>query len=808
MIVSHKWLQTYFDEKLPLPEKLEEVLTLGAFEIENVEKVREDNILDIDVLPNRAHDCLSHRGIAKELSVLLDVTLKEHLRKRFDLEEERSDGKRSNLEEQVRGSSLSIKNEEQDLCRRYIGRKIEGVKIGPSPDWLVERLETIGQKSINNVVDATNYVMFDVGQPLHAFDADKVDGDIVVRLAKKGEKIITLSGDEVQLDESILVVADEKAPLAIAGIKGGKKAEVDENTTNIILEAANFTPVSVRKTSRKLNILTDSSKRFENEITPQMAQRGMEEVSALIMEIAGSDNKKAGEVVDVYPRKANPYKVGVSLDEINRLLGTQITKKEVEDIWSRFGFEVKEVVPIEKIKEIIDSGMVLGKEYRSGASVTYDAPLVFDCSSLTSWVFKEAGIAIPRISVDQFVFSERVEKDNLKFGDLVFSNTGLVIKTGIYKESIEFLPGTQVSLGVDHLGIYVGDGKVLHTSSQTKKAVVEKLEEASMFKNIVGCGRIDGIDKERFVVTIPHERLDLRIKEDLIEEVGRVYGYRNIKSELLEGDEDTPVNKTFYYVNKVRSILIREGFSEILTSTFASTGEVELENPMASDKKFLRNNLKDKIVESIELNKKYADLVGVDKIKIFEIGKIFKSGGEQLHLSIGVGHVKSKKGENETKDLEEILNIIFSEIGVGLGIKKSDGITNTEIDLDELIEKLPEPKSYDDVLETYIKDVKYQKISPYPFIGRDIAVFVPEDVKEETIKDVIRSEGGELLVRGPKLFDRFEKKDKETEKIEKVSYAFKMIFQSQEKTLTDEEVNEIMNRVTEVLNNKKGWQVR
>ena len=541
MIVSHKWLQTYFDKKLPEVEKLEEVLTLSAFEIENVKKVGDDYILDIDVLPNRAHDCLAHRGVARELAVLLEMDIT------FPNKE---------LPEITKGESISIKNEEQDLCRRYVGRKVEGVKIGPSPDWLKERLETIGQKSINNIVDATNYVMFDIGQPLHAFDVDKVEGGIVVRKARMGEKITTLDGNEVELDESVLVIADEKDSLAIAGVKGGKKAEVDENTKNIILEAANFAPVNVRKTSRRLNILTDSSKRFENEITPELARQAMEKVTALISEIAGGGDVKIGEIVDVYPRKANQYKAGVSLDEINRLLGTQITKKEVENIWGRFEFDVEDIVPIEKIKKIINSEMVLDKKYESGASVTYGAPLVFDCSSLSAWIFKEAGIAIPRISVDQFVFSERIKKDNLKFGDLVFSNTGFVIKTGIYKESVEFLPGTKVESGVDHLGIYIGEGKILHTSSQTEKVVIEDLDEAKMFKNIVGYGRIAGVDKERFVVAIPDERLDLRIKEDLIEEIGRVYGYKNIESKALEVAKEAPVNKTFYSFFRTESYCI------------------------------------------------------------------------------------------------------------------------------------------------------------------------------------------------------------------------------------------------------------
>jgi len=806
MIVSYKWLQTYFDKELPKPEELEEVLTLGAFEVENIEKVNDDYILDIDVLPNRAHDCLSHRGIAKEIALLFGLSIKEHLRKRSDLGEKRSDGKRSDLEEQARGNSLSVENKEQGLCRRYVGRRINGVKVAQSPDWLKERLKVIGQKSINNIVDATNYVMFDVGQPLHAFDGDKVEGGIVVRLAKKGEKIVTLSGDEVELDENMLIIADEKDPLAIAGVKGGKKAEVDENTTNLILESANFASVNVRKTSRRLNILTDSSKRFENEISPEVAKWGMEEVSALIVDIAGGDGTKVGEIIDVYPMVANSYKVGVSLEEINKILGVQITNSEIGDIWNRFGFEVEIITPIEKIKEIIDSEVILGKEYRSGASVTYDAPEAFDCSSLTSWMFKEAGIAIPRISVDQFVFSERIEKNALEFGDLVFSNTGLVIKTGIYKESVEFLPGTQVPSGVDHLGIYLGDGKVLHTSSQTKEVVVEELDSAEMFKNIVGYGRVSGVEKEKFVVTIPPQRMDLRIKEDLIEEVGRVYGYSNIKPQELEGGGEVSITKTFFYVNKIKNILVREGFSEILTSTFADKGKVELENPMTEDKKFLRDNLHDGLTKSKELNIKYVDLLGVDKVKIFEIGKVFKSSGEQLHLSIAVGHVKSKKGESIEKDVEKALSVLSGELGVTLGENIKDGIV--EIKLDELIGKLPELKSYENILETYTGDVVYKTISLYPFVGRDIAVFVPEAVVEEEIRGIIKAEAGKLLVQGPKLFDKFEKKDKETGKIEKVSYAFKMVFQSQEKTLTDEEVNEVMDRITVVLNSKDGWEVR
>jgi phenylalanyl-tRNA synthetase beta subunit len=785
MIVSYKWLQTYFEDQLPEAEKLEELLTLGAFEVENIEKIKEDYILDIDVLPNRAHDCLSHRGIARELSVLLKLKIKEQKLK--------LQVKNRKLEKE-----LQIDVKDPDLCRRYVGRRIEGVKVGTTPEWLRERIESIGQKSINNIVDVTNYVMFDIGQPLHAFDADKVNGSIVVRKAKKGERITTLDDKEVELDETILIIADEKDPLAIAGIKGGKKAEVDENTVNIILEAANFAPVPVRKTSHRLNILTDSSKRFENEITPEMAGVGMEEASSLIIDVAGNDKTKIGEIFDEYPKIVNPYKLGVSLDEINKILGVKITNSEVENIFDRFGFEYEEVIPTEKVLDL--SSQFIGVPYKFGASVSYDAPKEFDCSSFTAYLYAQAGVSIPRVSVDQFVFGEEVKEAEMHPGDVVFSNTG---NGKIHYETVEFMKGRKVSEGIDHCGLYIGDGDIIHASNGVEK---EKLNKSSKFKNIIGVRRMAIENEKRFVVTIPTRRLDLRIKEDLIEEIGRIYGYSNIEPQALEKSVDAPVNKSFYYVNKVRNILLQEGFSEVYTSVFIDNGEVELENPMTEDKKFLRSNLYENIKKSVDFNEKNKDLLGIEKVKIFEIGKVFKHKKEHLSLCIAVGYAKSKKGENVNNDVKEILEILSDALKFKVGGEIATGVI--EIDFNELADKLPEPKSYEDTFKTYIGDVRYKTISPYPFVVRDIAVFVPESVEEEEIKKIIRTEAGELLVRGPKLFDKFEKKDKETGKIEKVSYAFRLVFQSQEKTLTDEEVNEFMDKITNALNSKEGWHVR
>ena len=182
MTISYNWLQSFFEETLPAPEKVAEILTAHAFEVESFEKKSGDTVFEIDILPNRAHDCLSHRGVAKELSALLNLPIRD-LETKFP----RALG---NL---VSKSGLIIKIEDEKLCRRYIGRMIEEVNVGPSPEWLKERLLSIGQKSINNVVDATNYAMFHLGQPMHAFDADKLAShDIIVRAARDGERITTL----------------------------------------------------------------------------------------------------------------------------------------------------------------------------------------------------------------------------------------------------------------------------------------------------------------------------------------------------------------------------------------------------------------------------------------------------------------------------------------------------------------------------------------------------------------------------------------------------------------------------------------
>ncbi len=795
MNVSYQWLQTYFEKPLPSVVELTDLLTVRAFEIEEVKQVGSDWMIDVDVLPNRAHDCLSHRGIAREIGVLTEQRIKN--------QEPALPAGRSRITNEEVLPTLTVDVQERTLCKRYIGKKIHNVKVGESPAWLKERLEVIEQKSINNIVDAANYVMFDMGQPLHAFDADKVEGGIVVRKARAGEHITTLDGQEVALDESVLVIADEHSPLAIAGIKGGKKAEVDAHTKNIILEAANFDQSNIRKTTRVVNIQTDASKRFENEITHEYAPIAIAELTAGIIELAGTEQTSVEESVDVGVRTTGEYKIGVSLDEINGLLGASLDAKEVEDILDRFGFAYTKITPRAVLEEIIRSSIVLGKEYVSGASITNDAPERFDCSSLSAWLYREAGFSLPRISVDQFVFTKRVEKDDVQFGDLVFSNSGIVLKTGIHTASVEYMHGTAVPEGVDHLGMYLGDGKVLHTSSQTGAVVVEDLHDAKMFEHIVGYGRVGDLEQERYVVSIPPERLDLRAhtsfltsgnKQDLIEEIGRVYGYENLAPQPLALKNERAVNKRLYYTNTIRDILHREGYVENYGYTFRADGEVEMAKALAQDKNFLRTNLESGLHETLAFNERYKDLLAIDRVRVFEFGAVFGKRDEHFHFALALG-------ASTRQDEKDVLAAINEALGTNLTADifgKQGGVFETNFDA--LIADLPVPKEIEVRENTLGEAIAYKKISQYPFMLRDIAVWTPAGTPPTEIEAIIKKHAGDLLAV-MRIFDTFEKEGR-------VSYAFHLVFQSNERTLTDDEVGDIMQKIEAEMNSKDGWEVR
>ena len=285
-------------------------------------------ILEVEILSNRP-DELGHLGIGRELAVGLDRPAKRDFMPAF-----------TGTANPPGRDLVKVSIDEPDLCSRYIGGVIKGVKVGPSPQWMQRRLRACGVRPINNIVDITNYVLLEYAQPLHAFDLEKLAGpEIRVRRAATGEKLLCLDGVERQLSDDMLVIADKWRPVAIAGVIGGEESAVTEATTDILLESANFNGPSVRQTSRALGLRTEASARFEHNLPPELALAGARRAAGLIAELAGGQVHR--EWADVYPRPQEPVRVIFHPELIDELLGTHVPLEEAESILKRLNFHVK-----------------------------------------------------------------------------------------------------------------------------------------------------------------------------------------------------------------------------------------------------------------------------------------------------------------------------------------------------------------------------------------------------------------------------------------------------------------------------------
>lgn len=622
MKVSYNWLKSYVPD-LPEAEKLREIFNNFLCEVEELKELpNKDIIFDVDILPNRAHDLLSHQGIAKEVSRLLGIEYKDP----------------AYLYKVPESSATELQIDIQtNKCRRYMGRVVRDIQVRESSEWMRNYLESIGQKSINNIIDAANIVMFDCGQPIHCFDLDKLRGGIVVRQARAREEMTTLDNKEVALTEEDMVIADSEQTLAVAGIKGSKLAEVDENTKNIVIEIANFDPTSVRKTWRRINTFTDAGKRFENDLSPTLGDFAMLEMSGLLVDVAG-DNAKFEDVVDKYPIKQEERKLKFSTNRMSSILGLEITQDQILEILSRYEYE------------------------------------------------------------------------------------------------------------------FVQNG-------------------------------------DAFEITVPPMRQDLTIEEDMAEEVGRILGYDNIEPKIPNTKFKSGADKVYQSISKARRFLLLSGYSEVMTYSFRNKGKIEVLKS-ASDKNFLRTNIKGGIEESLKLNKTNLPYLGMKDVKVFEIGAVFlkdKNTGEmreEVHVAWG-----DKSGVQE-KTLEEYVSSqSFDSESTDVSLLRNSSARHSQLAQGSHSQS---PASEGSVFKMW---------SLFPYIVRDIALWVPEGVGADEVINVIKESMGDLVVRGPELFDEFHKEGE-------VSYAFKLIFQSHEKTLTDIEVSEVVDKISALLEEREGWQVR
>jgi len=657
MTVSYNWLQSYFKSPLPSPEKLAEILTMHSFEVESVEKKGTDCVLNIDVLPDRAGDCLSHWGIAKELSVLLNkkmIVLAPKL-------------KRNKLKVK---DFLSVKVEDKD-CLRYTSMVLTDVKIGPSPKWLQEKLIACGQNSINNVVDATNFIMLETGQPLHAFDYEKINGGIIVRKARKGEKMMTLSDKEYVLDENVLLISDSKRPLALAGIKGGKGCEITEDTKTIVLESANFNHKLISQTARRLNLRTDASIRFENNLDPNLTEIAIERVASLIQELSGA--QIVSGVVDVYKTKLKPWNIKLNISNVNNLIGIDISKAEMVKILTSLGFVV------------------------SGSS------------------------------------------------------------------------------------------------------------------NILN-------------VLVPTSRQDVIIPENLIEEIGRVYGYDKVPAVLPCFSEPAKTNLDIYWQNKAKDIMKELGFSEAYNYSFIGEEEKtvfdlkaeEVVNPVSNYYKYLRPTIVPQMARIIKENSKF-----FKDVRVFELGKVFNSQKETMVLTGTV------MGEDFSL-VKGYLNILFDKLGVEKvsyssstnkmwHVKKTAEIKvggHVIGHLGSLSSNLIEVLMIEDAiffeldfdeLQKHCSDKKdYEQISYHPPALRDISGVVSEELEIEEIVEAIENSSNELL-KSVEVFDVYKGKGIASDK---KSVSFHLIYQSEEKTLDSKTIDSMVNELLNKLKQTISWEER
>jgi phenylalanyl-tRNA synthetase beta chain len=324
MKISVNWLKNYIDVDLPVSRLIEVLDNIGLL-IDDWEEKNGDVILDVETYANRP-DTLGHLGIARELAAALGISLKQQSLT-LTLANE-------NIEDLI-----DVQINDEDLCPRYCGMVVKDIDVGPSPEWLVKKILAMGLKPINNVVDITNYVLFSTAQPIHAFDLAKIAGrKIIIRRAKKGEKLLSLEAKDVDLTTEMLVIADEEKPVALAGVIGGENTAVSDSTRTVFIESAYFDPVSVRKTSKATGIQTDAAYRFERGADISYSPEAARMAASLLSQFGG---KICKGIIDVYPKPRKIKTVMLRDHRVNSILGVEIDKNFIETTLKDLGFQLE-----------------------------------------------------------------------------------------------------------------------------------------------------------------------------------------------------------------------------------------------------------------------------------------------------------------------------------------------------------------------------------------------------------------------------------------------------------------------------------
>ena len=650
-------------------------------------KIENDEIFEIGLTPNRA-DAMSHFGVARDLKAGL-------LQKEVPLE--LITPSVSSFHVDARSLKIDVDVKDKDKAPRYCGVTISGLKVEASPNWIQNRLKSIGLSPINNVVDITNYVLHELGQPLHAFDANKISGNkIEVKTCKSGTKFTTLDDVERKLHEEDLMICDAEKPLCIAGVFGGIDSGVTENTTNIFLESAYFNPVSVRKTAKRHALNTDASFRFERGIDPNLTEYALKRAALLITEIAGGEI--SSDISDTYPNKIKDFEVRLSFDKAKKLIGEEIPRETIKSILTSLDIKVNNV--------------------------------------------------------------------------------------------------TETGLGL----------------------------------------------------TVPAYRNDVQREADIIEEILRVYGYNNVgTTEKLNASISNSTRfEDFKLQNVIGNLLASQGFFEIMANSLTTPKYVELSedlnpahnvemlNPLSNDLGVMRQSLLFSGLEAVSynINRKRSDL------KLFEFGKTYHQYAEQReehkHLTLFVTGNKSEErwnsdvspsdffylkatveallerlGVNRLKS-SPIKSDVFSEgMSLSLGKKKmvDFGLVKKSVSKHFGISQnvLFADFNWDNVLEMAKHNtIKFKAIPKYPEVRRDFALLIDQTVSFNDIYTIAKQTEKQLL-KSVNLFDVYEGKNLPEGK---KSYAVSFTLQDENKTLTDKQIDKIMNKLQSNFEGKLGAELR
>jgi len=767
------------------------------------------SIVDIKTSANR-FDLQSIVGLAREVAAMKNIGLKT-LPSKMGLQQDN---------EYILGSEID--------CSRYCAVELKVSSKNQTPDWMKLRLEQSGVRSISLLVDITNYVCLELGQPMHVYDLDRITLPITVRKAENGEKITTLDGDLRELDVTDVVVCDAKQPISLAGVIGGSTSQVNESTSRILLEAAVFDGATIRKTAKRNGLRTEASARFERGLPVILPLVAMSRAIELYLEFAGAEIIRTADTLNVWPWI---QRIGVETDRLNTLMGTRVGKKEIIEALARLEIKANAFDVSSEVKKY------LGKPYKWGAKFRTDGTSAFDCSYLTDYIYSLIGISIGHTAAAQFENGMKIELHDIRVGDLVF-------RGGAWDKLDE-----KERNGVSHVAVYVGDGKIVHAvdyqrnekgewillSKDDQKVIEEPIEMVTEDPQFLGIRRYaDDLSDYISIPEIPWWRTDLKESQDILEEVVRVVGYDRVPSKIpVWRPSKVEFDHNQKQLRDVKNLLVGLGLFEIATYSFISEDQLcdfglhakehlQIQNPLSVEQSYLRSELLQSFVRVLNKNRGYSKELG-----IFEVSKVFEKLRDgslpKESLKLGISVLCEK---NAYRKIKGILDTLQYMLGVDLAVSSysenslvyEKGRLAKIVLSDVTLGKIGQLSSHTlkqnklqgesgyleidlDLLLSAVKPKTLKAVSKYPETTRDISIVVKNDVEWSQIK----SEINKVNVGSIKFLSDYYGNDLPQGY---KSVAFRILVSFSDRTPTESDAQSIEDKVVAMVEKKFGATLR